>query len=279
MIDVTPAPVALQLGPVAVYWYGVAYAVALAAAYGLMAREARRRGEDARDLVNGLIVVAVAALGGGRLYHIIDQWAYYRDHLAQIVLPPYTGLGVYGGIATGLMAMVAYTRWKGVSFRTWADIAAPALLVVQAIARWGNFFNQELYGPPTDLPWGIAIQCANRIPAYACPGSADPAATLGQHFQPLFLYESISGAVGALVLLWAARRFAPRLRPGDIALLFFIWYASTRFALEPLRADNWTFFGVPMAMIISAGVIAAAAITLIVRRRSSFGTPARQPTD
>jgi phosphatidylglycerol:prolipoprotein diacylglycerol transferase len=268
VIDITPAPIAFQLGPLAVHWYGIAYAVAIAAAYVVMAREARRRGEDTRDLVNGMIVVAVAALVGGRLYHVIDQWAYYRDHLAQIVLPPYTGLGVYGGIATGLVAMVAYTRWKGVTFWTWADVAAPALLVVQAIARWGNFFNQELYGPPTDLPWGIAIQCANRIPAYACPPSADPAATLGQHFQPLFLYESIAGVVGALVLLWTARRLAARLKPGDIALLYFVWYASTRLALETLRADNWTFFGVPMAMIISAGVILVALGTLLFRHRS-----------
>jgi phosphatidylglycerol:prolipoprotein diacylglycerol transferase len=267
VIDITPAPIALQLGPVAVHWYGIAYAVGLAAAYLIMVREARRRGEDTRDLVNGMILVAVAALIGGRLYHVIDQWANYQDHLAQIVLPPYTGLGVYGGIATGLVAMIAYTRWKSVRFWTWADIAAPALLVMQAVARWGNFFNQELYGPPTDLPWGVAIQCANRIPAYACPPGADPAATLGQHFQPLFLYESISGAVGALVLLWAARRFATMLRPGDLALVFFVWYASTRFALETLRTDNWTFFGVPMAMIMSAGVIVAALSVLLLRHR------------
>ncbi len=268
MIDITPAPIAFAIGPIAVHWYGIAYAVALAAAYLVMAREARRRGEDARFLANGMIIVAIAALIGGRLYHVIDQWALYKDDLLRIVLPPYSGLGVYGGIATGLLAMVWYTRRKGVSFWTWADIVAPALLVVQAIARWGNFFNQELYGPPTNLPWGIAIQCANRIPAYACPAGSDPAATLGQHFQPLFLYESLSGAVGAFVLLWAARRFGGRLRPGDIALAFFTWYATTRFGLETLRADNWTFFGVPTAMVVSAIVIVAAIGTLVYRHRS-----------
>ena len=103
--------------------------------------------------------------------------------------------------------------------------------------------------------------------------------TLGQHFQPLFLYESISGLLGAAVLLWIARRFGTRLRPGDIALLFFIWYATTRFVLEPLRVDNWTFFGVPTAMIVSAVVIAVAGLTLIVRHRSSLSTPAPRPAD
>jgi phosphatidylglycerol---prolipoprotein diacylglyceryl transferase len=226
-----------------------------------------------------MIVVAVAALIGGRMYHVIDQWQLYKDDLAKIVLPSYSGLGVYGGIAAGLVAMVLYTRYRGLNFWTWADIVAPGLLVMQGIARWGNFANQELYGPPTSAPWGIAIQCQNRVAAYACPPGSDPLATLGQHFQPLFFYESISGLVGAAVLLWIARRFGSRLRAGDIALTFFIWYATTRFVLEPLRADNWTFFGAPMAMIVSAFVVVVAAIALILRHRSNVGTPVPQPAD
>jgi phosphatidylglycerol:prolipoprotein diacylglycerol transferase len=279
VIDFTPQALAFQLGPLAVHWYGIAYALGLAGAFIVIEREARRRGEDTRYLVNGMIVVAVAALIGGRLYHVIDQWQLYKDDLTKIVLPPYSGLGVYGGIAAGLVAMILYTRYRRLDFWTWADIVAPGLLVMQGIARWGNFANQELYGPPTSAPWGIAIQCQNRVLAYACPPGSDPLATLGQHFQPLFLYESISGLVGAALLLWIARRFGSRLRPGDIALLFFIWYATTRFVLEPLRADNWTFFGVPTAMIVSAFVIVAATIALIIRHRSSFGTPAPQPAD
>jgi len=279
VIDFTPQPLAFQIGPLAVHWYGIAYALGLAGAFIVIEREARRRGEDTRYLVNGMIVVAVAALIGGRLYHVIDQWQLYKDDLTKIVLPPFSGLGVYGGIAAGLVAMVLYTRYRRLDFWTWADIVAPGLLVMQGIARWGNFANQELYGPPTSAPWGIAIQCQNRVAAYACPAGSDPLATLGQHFEPLFLYESISGLVGAALLLWIARRFGSRLRPGDVALLFFIWYATTRFLLEPLRADNWTFFGVPTAMIVSAFVIVAATIALIIRHRSSFGTPAPQPAD
>jgi phosphatidylglycerol:prolipoprotein diacylglycerol transferase len=279
VIDFTPDPIAFQLGPLAVHWYGIAYALGLAGAFIVIEREARWRGEDTRHLVNGMIVVAIAALIGGRLYHVIDQWQLYKDDLTKIVLPPYSGLGVYGGIAGGLVAMILYTRDRRLDFWTWADIVAPGLLVMQGIARWGNFANQELYGPPTSAPWGIAIQCQNRVAAYGCPAGSDPLATLGQHFQPLFLYESISGLVGAAFLLWVARRFGSRLRTGDIALLFFIWYATTRFVLEPLRADNWTFFGVPTAMIVSAFVIVAATIALIIRHRSSFGNPAPQPAD
>jgi phosphatidylglycerol:prolipoprotein diacylglycerol transferase len=254
MIDLTPSPIAVQIGPLPVYWYGLGYALGLALAYIVMTREARRRGHDADLVANGLIVVAVAALAGGRIYHVIDQWQnlYAADPL-RVILPPYTGLGVYGGLITGTIAGVVYTIWKRVSFWTWADIVAPGLFAMQAVGRWGNFFNQELYGPATNLPWGIAIECEHRIPAYPC--ATYPLVTT--HFHPLFLYESLSGAIGLLVLLLLARRFAGRLRTGDLLGVFFIWYGVVRFALETLRADNWTFFGIPTAQLFSVLFVVA----------------------
>ena len=267
MIDLTPQPIAFSVGPLAVHWYGIMYAIGLAATFIVVEREARRRGLDTGLLANGFILIAFAALVGGRLYHVIDQWdARYRNDLLAIVLPPYSGLGVYGGIVTGFLAAVVYTRWKRQPFLGWADAAAPGLLVMQAVARWGNFFNQELYGPPTNLPWGIAIQCANRTEAWACPPGSDPAATLGQHFVPLFLYESLSGFIGAVVLLILARRVR-WLRPGDVVLLFFVWYGTTRFLLEPLRTNNWTLNGIPTASIISAAAVVGALLALAWRHR------------
>jgi phosphatidylglycerol:prolipoprotein diacylglycerol transferase len=254
MIDFTPSPVAIQIGPLPVYWYGLGYALGLALTYVVMTREARRRGHDADLIANGLIVVAVAALAGGRIYHVVDQWQnlYAADPL-KVILPPYTGLGVYGGLITGTIAGALYTVWKRVSFWTWADIVAPGLFAMQAVGRWGNFFNQELYGPPTNLPWAIAIGCDHRIPAYPC--ATYPLATTG--FHPLFLYESISGALGLVVLLLLARRFAGRLRTGDLLGIFFIWYGVVRFGLETLRSDNWTFYGIPTAQLFSVAFVVA----------------------
>lgn len=263
MIDFTPDPIFLQLGPLPIYWYGIGYALGLAAAYQVLIRLARRAGEDAEVVGNGLIIVAVAALIGGRAYHVIDQWQLYKDDLIKIVLPPFSGLGVYGGIAAGFVAVVAYARWKRVPFWRWADIIAPALFTMQAIARWGNFFNQELYGPPTTLPWGIPIECVHRIEAYACgPGFAETT-----RFHPLFLYESLSGLIGALVLIWLGFHVRSRSRAGDLMLIFFIWYGVVRFSLETLRADNWTFFGIPTAQLVSLVVIVAAALALAWRHR------------
>ena len=264
MIDFTPNPIALQLGPLTVFWYGIGYAVGLAVAYLVISSEARRRGQDAEILVNGLIIVAIAALIGGRAYHVIDQWQnLYASDPIKVFLPPYTGLGVYGGIITGTIAVILYTRWKRVSFWTWTDMIAPGLFAMQAIARWGNFFNQELYGPPTNLPWGIAIDCEHRIEAYPC--TTYPFATT--HFQPLFLYESISGLLGLLFLLFLARRYGSRLHTGQLLGVFFIWYGVTRFFLEYLRADNWTFFGIPTAQIFSAGFVLAGIVVILIRGR------------
>jgi phosphatidylglycerol:prolipoprotein diacylglycerol transferase len=274
MLDFLPNPVAFQLGPLTVGWYGLAYVGGLAVAYQILVRLARRAGEDPEVVGNGMIVVAIAALIGGRLYHVIDQWALYQDDLLKIVLPPYSGLGVYGGIATGLVAVVVYARRQRLPFWRWADIIAPALFAMQAVARWGNFFNQELYGPPTSLPWAIPIDCAYRLTArlpdfagYPC--SAFPVETT--RFHPLFLYESLSGLLGAAVLIWLGFRLRRWLRPGDLALIFFTWYGIVRFALENLREDNWIFFGVPTAQIVSLLFVVPAVAALIWRHRTTHG--------
>src|SRR3954447_8437896 len=263
MLDFASNPIAIQLGPLPVYWYGIGYAIGLAVAYLVMVRLARHAGEDPDLLGNGMIIVAIAALIGGRLHHPIEQWALYKDEPSKIFLPPYSGLGVYGGIVTGTIAALAYARYKRAPFLRWADIVAPGLFVMQAIARWGNFFNQELYGPPTTLPWGIPIDCAHRIAAYPC-GPEFPESTF---FHPLFLYESISGTIGALFLIWVGFHLRRHLRVGDLLLTFFIWYGVVRFGLESLRADNWTFFGVPTAQVVSVAFIVVAAVIMVYRHR------------
>ena len=180
LISITPDPIALQIGGLPLYWYGVCYAVGLAATYFVITREARRRGLNARLVDNGIIVVGIAALAGGRMYHVIDQWQLYQDNLIGIILPPYSGLGVYGGIFTGVLVAWVLIRFWRQPFWRWADVIAPGLFVMQAIGRWGNFFNQELYGPPTDLPWGIAIDCAHRVarlPVQHVPARSPPGST------------------------------------------------------------------------------------------------------
>jgi phosphatidylglycerol---prolipoprotein diacylglyceryl transferase len=274
MIDITPDPIFLRILGFPIYWYGIAYAVGLAAAYWVMIREVRYRGLDENLLGTGMVIVAIAALIGGRLYHVIDQWQLYAPHPITAFLPVtvqpdgsyafagFTGLGVPGGIIVGSIVGWLYVRRTHQSFWRWADVVAPGLFVMQAIGRWGNFFNQELYGPPTTLPWGIQIDAAHRVGEFV-DLLRFPVATT--HFHPLFLYESLSGIVGALVLVWLARRRNSRLVAGDLLLIFFIWYGLTRFALEGLRTGNWTFFGIPTAQIVTLGFILFGVIGLLYR--------------
>ena len=279
MIDFTPNPIALALGPFEIRWYGIGYVAAIVAGTWLATREARRRGERADVIIDGVVFLAIAALIGGRAYHIIDQWAYYRDHLAQIILPPYSGLGIYGGLFTGMLATIWFARRRHLSFWRWGDILAPCILLAQAVGRWGNFMNQELYGPPTNLPWGIAIQCQYRVAEFACPaqGGTTP---VDAHFIPLFFYESMLSLLGVFVMLYLWRRFTAQRRiliAGDVGLLYFVWYGIERSLLETLRGGwNWTWFGIATAQLVGLGAAAAAIIAIAVRhwyvRRHPEGT-------
>ena len=171
---------------------------------------AGRRGADI--LGNGMIIVAIAALIGGRLYHVIDQWALYQDDPIKIFLPPYSGSGRLRRDRDRDVAAFLYARYKRVPFLRWADIVAPGLFVMQAIARWGNFFNQELYGTPTTLPWGIPIDCAHRISRLPVRPGFPASRPL---FHPLFLYESVSGAARrARSSIWLGFHCPPAAAPG-----------------------------------------------------------------
>jgi phosphatidylglycerol---prolipoprotein diacylglyceryl transferase len=271
MIDWTPDPIALQLGPISLYWYGICYAIGLAGAYWVMVRMAHRFRQNAAIIGNGLIIVAIAALAGGRLYHVIDQWQnLYAADPIKVLLPPYAGLGIFGGFITGAIAVIALARYYKVSFWRWADIVAPGIFVMQAAGRLGNFFNQELYGPPTTLPWGIAIDCEHRVTEYPC--TTFPIET---HFQPLFLYESLSGLIGAAVLIWLASRPRPWLRAGDLAGIMFIWIGLVRFLVEFLRIDNWRIGDIPTAQLFGAAFVLVGIGILVARRRQ--GAPQLVP--
>jgi len=267
MFDLTPDPVAFRIGPIPIQWYGLVYAVGLAATYLVVTTLAKRAGRNHELVGNGFLVVAIAALIGGRLYHVIDQWPRYQNDLLAIVMPPYSGLGVYGGIITGTIAAWVYVRFVREPFWTWADIVAPGLFTMQAVGRWGNFFNQELYGPPTTLPWGIPIDCAHRLQQYAC-AQLPEAST---RFHPLFLYESVSGVLGAIVLSWLFLRHRHRFASGSLLFVFFIWYGVVRFLLETLRQENWIVFGVPTAQLVSVAFIVIGILGLLWRNAGPAG--------
>jgi phosphatidylglycerol:prolipoprotein diacylglycerol transferase len=245
--------VAFQIGDISVNFYGILIAIGVLAAIGIALIEAKRRSETTTHVVNlALIVIPLGAIGA-RLYHVVDKWDYYIQNPELIIGGQ--GLGIFGAIIGGAIGLIIYTRWKKLSTFRWLDIVAPGLVLAQAIGRWGNFFNQELYGYPTDLPWGIYIDPFHRLPGYES----------FSHFHPLFLYESLWNLLGFTALMIVGRKIYSRLHDGDIFFLYVIHYSIGRFFLEGLKINVWTLGGIPTARWIT-GIAIIAAITVIIFR-------------
>jgi phosphatidylglycerol:prolipoprotein diacylglycerol transferase len=261
-------PILVQIGPISVHWYGVIIATAVLAGGVIGTIEARRRGENPDVGWAMLLPVLVFAVIGARLYHVIHQWAYYSEHLIQIPQIWVGGLGIPGAVAGGVFAIWLYCRINHLNTLRWFDIFASAMLLGQAIGRLGNFVNQELYGPPTDLPWGIPIDAAHRVGPWT-DLAAYPVDTT--RFHPLFAYEALLNLVGLVLILWAARRFAAWLYDGDVLAFYLIWYSGVRIWLETFRVENWTILGVPTAIWIGILTIVAAGGVFILRHVKGWG--------
>jgi len=152
---------------------------------------------------------------------------YYFQHPLEILKIWKGGLGIFGGIIGGAIALAIYCRANKQNFFEWTDIIVPGLLIAQAIGRWGNFVNQEVYGPPSDLPWAIYIDPAHRLPGFEAV----------ERYHPLFLYESLLTLLGGLLLLYIARKYKDKLFTGDLFLIYLVYYPLIRFGLEFIRLD------------------------------------------
>jgi phosphatidylglycerol:prolipoprotein diacylglycerol transferase len=240
----------------------------LAGAY-LARLEAKRRSEDPDHLGNLLMWCLILGLIGARLYHVLStpqgasrDFSYYFVEqpfaaltFAGLTVPFPTalfiwegGMGLLGAIGGGVLGLLIYTRRHRLNSWRWLDIATPSLLLGQTIGRWGNFFNQELYGTPTIWPWGITISNVNQRLA---PYNDLTIYPLETSFHPLFLYESLWTLLGLLILLRLSRKYAARLPEGDIFALYLLWYGLGRLAIEALRPDAWLLFGIPVAQMVS----------------------------
>jgi phosphatidylglycerol---prolipoprotein diacylglyceryl transferase len=280
-------PVAFEIGPLQVHWYGIIIAGAVLAGGALGTRVARWLNEDPDDGWSMLLLVIVFAVIGARLYHVIHLWEYYAANPVLIPQIWNGGLGIPGGVAGGALGIFIYTRARGLSTARWMDIFAPALLLGQAIGRLGNFVNQELFGPPISecgngtfppcLPWGIPIDGEHRAGTPWVDLTQFPPETTA--FVPLFAYEAVLNLIGMAVLLLVIRRYAPRLFAGDAVLMYLMWYGAVRTLLETYRVGNWTIIGLPTAMWIGILAIVLSAAWLWYRHRRGWGSPMIRPDD
>lgn len=257
-------PQGFYIGPVFIYYYGIILMLGAVAAAFLADREARRRGQNPDLVWDALVWVLIAGIIGARIWHILTPppsmveagitTKYYLTHPLDALWIRRGGLGIPGAVIGGVVALYWFCRRRKISFATWVDIAAPAVALGQAIGRWGNFTNQELYGAPTTLPWGIPIAHETGYPP-------------GTRFHPLFLYESLWNLANMFFLLWLGRRFADRLKPGDIFLTYLVTYPVGRFFFEFLRLDAAQVAGININQTVMLIVALGAALFLYLRHR------------
>ena len=223
----SPSSGTVDLGPLTIHMYGLMLLAGIAAAIWLTGRRWSAQGGDV-DLVYRAAIWGVGfGIVGARLYHDATSWSEVPDKWWGPFAVWEGGLGVWGGILFGAIAGGIIVRRSGASVARFADAAAPGLLLAQGIGRIGNWWNQELYGKPTDLPWGLEIDSSHYPSNQTYPE--------GTTFHPTFLYELIWDVVGVAVLLWVGRRF--RIRPPALFALYVSWYTFGRFFEELLRID------------------------------------------
>jgi phosphatidylglycerol:prolipoprotein diacylglycerol transferase len=268
-------PILIHLTPdVGIHWYGILIVtgVLLGAVYASW--RARRDGENPDHVWNGLIAAIILGIIGSRLYHVFSEpaggmvgWSYYRQHPIEILYIWHGGLGIYGAIAGGVLGVVLYAWRAKLQPLQWLDYGAPGLALGQAIGRWGNFINQELYGPPTNSSWGLLIDSAHRIAPYN-DLSAYPLDTL---FHPTFLYESLWCLLLFVALALIAHKLKDWLLDGDVLLGYIIGYPLGRFFIEYFRPDAWMIGPIAAAQLVAIICVVGAVATLIVRHVRARG--------
>jgi phosphatidylglycerol---prolipoprotein diacylglyceryl transferase len=267
------SPILVHFGPFSVRWYGVIMTTAIFLGTLVASRYVARKKQDPNIVWEMLFVVLVPALLGARLYFVFIQSSrgstglpYYLSHPLEILAIWHGGIHIYGALIFGVITVLLFLRYRKLPFLMYFDAIGLGLLLGQAIGRLGNFINQELYGPPTTLPWGLRIDPQFRIAPYnnlvLYPTSV--------RFHPLFLYELIWDLIGFALLFYISRRVSKRLRDGDLLLLYLIWFPLGRFWIEFLRTDSWFFPGTPFDLVhmLSAITILTAAMLLILRHRA-----------
>lgn len=263
-----PSREAFRIGDIVVHWYGIMIMLGVIFASIIAYREAKRRGEDPDHvwqlfpwvLISGIVGArvgwVVASLGDPRMSDPANWFKIWEG-----------GLSIHGSIIGAAIAIAIYCRRYRISFFKWADIIAPGLALGQAIGRWGNYFNQEAFGSPTDLPWGIPISVdRQREVAGQVYGE-------NVRFHPTFAYEMIWDLLNFGLLMWLGRQKRIRLKEGDILWVYLIFYSVGRYFIEGIRVDSARFIDFKTPQIISIVLIILGVVMLILRHRPDSKAP------
>jgi phosphatidylglycerol:prolipoprotein diacylglycerol transferase len=234
----SPKPMLFEFGPLAIRWYGLLIALAVLLGLGISTKLAKARGLDGGLIADLLPLLVLAAVVGARIYYVSFEWRQYQINWLEALEIWKGGIAIHGALIGGTLATVFFCRWRRLSFWTLMDVLLPSVVLGQAIGRWGNFFNSEAFGLPTNLPWKLWIPAANR-----------PAQFIDQSwFHPTFLYESLwdLGLFVLLIFLFNRKQAGsnePLLKTGAISCIYAIGYSLGRLWIEGLRLDPLCLWG------------------------------------
>jgi phosphatidylglycerol:prolipoprotein diacylglycerol transferase len=265
-------PEGFDVGPLTIRFYGIILMLGALVGAFTASREAKRRGYDPNIVWDLFVYLLIGGIVGARIWHVLTPspssgvtTSWYLSHPLDALALWKGGLGIPGAVIGGLVALYIYARRTGINFAEWTDIGAPSLALGQAIGRWGNFINQELYGFHTNLPWSIRITSPeSRVAPYDDLAKYPLDVT---RFHPLFLYESLWNLMNMFLLIWISHRYADSLKHGDIFLVYLTVYPVGRFLLDFLRVDASMVGGININQTIMAFVAIFAAAALYLRHR------------
>lgn len=252
-------PIAFQIGPFAIHWYAICIMTGVILAVYLAMKEAPRKNIIPDDILDFILIAFPISIIGARLYYVAFEWSYYSQHLSEIVAVWNGGIAIYGGLIAGAIVLFIFSYYRVINPIDFLDIAAPGVMIAQAIGRWGNFINQEAYGR--------AVKSLDYLPSFI----QKQMFIEGSYRVPTFLYESVWNLIGfAIVLVF--RRRPKLLKQGEIASFYLIWYGIGRFVIEGMRTDSLMVGGLRVSQWLSV-ILVIVGISFAIWQRKGKNVP------
>lgn len=245
----------IQIGSLPIYWYGVIIVSGMIIGSWIATREAVKRGLDKNIFFDLLLYAIPISIICARAYYVLFELSYYLKNPAAIIDIRQGGLAIHGGLIGAVLTAIIFSKKRGVSFFKLADIAAPSIILGQAIGRWGNFMNQEAHGGPVSLSFLENLHLPRFI--------INQMYINGQYYQPTFLYESIWNIVGFILLMFLRK---VNLKRGELFFTYLIWYAIGRYFIEGMRTDSLKLGDIRIAQLVSILLIITSVVFVYIRR-------------
>lgn len=261
----SPGPIAFTLGPISIHWYGIIIACGIVLCYFYAIRGLKRRKLSAKPIDDMALWVIIGGIIGARLYYVLFDLSSFTAHPLEILQIWKGGLAIHGALLGGALAYTIYVLKHKLSWFLYADVIIPGILLAQALGRFGNFFNNEAFGRPTDLPWKLFIPTEFRPEQYKD----------FSYFHPTFLYESLWNLLGFCLLFYLARKlyhsptylhtYIPTFQfpPGLVFFTYLTWYSLGRFFIESLRTDSLYLGTLRIAQLMSVFLFVTGVLGLI----------------